>query len=62
MSAGASRGSGDSRFERVGNATTTSFRELTPQQSGYFDKAFAATQPGSANGAVDGSLVNRMGM
>lgn len=62
MSAGGSRSSGDNRFERTGNATTSSFRELTPQQTGLFDNAFSATQPGVANSAVDGSLVSRMGL
>lgn len=61
MSAGGSSGSSDSRFERKGVVNTTSFRDLTPDQNSKFDTAFGATQPGSANGAVNGLLENRMG-
>ncbi len=61
MSLGGSKSSGDNRFERTGTATTSSWRDLSPA-NGLFNNAFNATQPGAANGAVDGSLVSRMGL
>jgi len=62
MSAGGSKSSGDNRFERYGNTTTSSQRTLSPQMSGLFDNAFNSTEPGIANSAVDGSLTSRMGL
>ena len=60
MSAGGSSSGGDTRFERYGTASTTSFRDLTPKQTGLFDQGFAATTPGAANASVDGMLANRI--
>lgn len=61
MSVGGSKSSGDNRFERTGNATTSSWRDLGSANV-LFGNAFSATQPGVANSAVDGSLVSRMGL
>tara|TARA_R110000868_G_scaffold81743_1_gene231162 strand:- start:19903 stop:20970 length:1068 start_codon:yes stop_codon:yes gene_type:complete len=60
MSAGGSSGSSDSRFERKGSASTSSFRTLTDDQNNKFNTAFSAVQPNGANAAVDQVLSNRM--
>jgi len=60
MSAGGSTASQDSRFQRLGTANTTSFRSLTPQQTGLFNTGLNASEPGVANAEVDGMLTNRI--
>jgi hypothetical protein len=60
MSGGGSTSSGDTRFERKGTASTTSFRSLTPAHEGLFSQGFAATTPGAANAGVDQMLSGRI--
>lgn len=60
MSAGGSSSSGDTRFSRQGTTSTTSFRELTPQQLGLFNQGFGATQPGASNSMLDSQFSSHM--
>jgi hypothetical protein len=60
MSAGGSSSSGDTRFSRQGTTSTTSFRDLTPQQEGLFNQGFGAVQPGTSNSLLDGQLQSHM--
>lgn len=60
MSAGASSGQGDTRFSRTGDVKTSSWRDLTSQQEGRFDKAFQMVNDPTANEKVGPMLTNRI--
>lgn len=60
MSAGGSSGSGDTRFSRQGTVATSSWRDITPQQSGLFSNAFANVSDGATNSTVGPMLTDRI--
>lgn len=62
MSGGGTQGSSDTRFERKGTATTTSYRDLTPQHDGLFQTGFDATTPSSTGPNVANHVNGLLGL
>ena len=60
MSGGGSVSSGDTKFERKGTATTTSFRDLSGKHEERFRVGLNATAPGAADDSVGPMLKNRI--
>lgn len=61
MSFGSSKSSNDNRFARTGHATTTTYRELTPELIELFNQGLNASRPGSASVGVDPRLAYEIG-
>ena len=60
MSAGGNSGSSDTRFERKGTASTTSFRDLTPEHKSLFQTGINASDPTGSGAVVQNHIDNTL--